>query len=48
MVVEQIKIDKYNEKSEQELKRGQKLRREEKNFFFESIMTDDIDRQNGQ
>ncbi len=37
MIVEQIKIDKYDEKSKQKLKCGQKLRRKEKKFFFKVL-----------
>jgi len=44
MIVEQIKIDKYDEKSEQKLKCNWKLKRKEKNFFFKSVMINDIDR----
>ena len=34
MIVEWIKIDKYDEKSKQKLKCDQKLKRKEKNFFL--------------
>ncbi len=44
MIVEQIKIDKYNKKSEQKLKCDWKLKRKEKNFFFEDVVINDIDR----
>ncbi len=37
MIVEQIKIDKYDEKSEQKLKCNQKLKRKEKNFFLKIL-----------
>ncbi len=44
MIVEQIKIDKYDKKSRQKLKCDWKLRKKEKNFFFKNVVINDIDR----